>query len=266
MTTSLDVTYASLRREIGRFLGFSRDPSTWGTNETTDVTDILAAGLRQFYHPPQLEGERSSYQWSFLRPNGNVIMEADVPDYDMPEDFAGLDGGLFFVKADFSTIEVTVVNISKIKQLRMREWNLENQYWPRYAALSPLMNEGASRQITRLSVWPTPDSTYTLNFKYFVRANGLDDENGYPLGGPEHAETIRASCIAAAEASLDDEMGTKHQRFMMMLRASMNYDRKVSSPQTIGYNGDRESRRNWNSNGECSDNRSSGITPYIPGV
>lgn len=66
----LTLTYASLRREIGRFLGYGRDPDAWadGSDAATDVEDILRSGVRRVITPPPLPGERYSHEWSFLRP------------------------------------------------------------------------------------------------------------------------------------------------------------------------------------------------------
>src|SRR4030067_839350 len=68
MTVSLTVDYTTLRREIGRFLGYSRDSAEWDADQTTDVADILTSGLRRYLSPPPVSGERYSHEWSFLSP------------------------------------------------------------------------------------------------------------------------------------------------------------------------------------------------------
>ncbi len=59
---SIGLTYTELRRWIGREIGSSRDPSAWASTTTTDAGDILKAGLRQAYWPP------NGHVWSFLEP------------------------------------------------------------------------------------------------------------------------------------------------------------------------------------------------------
>lgn len=58
---SLVVTYDELHDEVGRALGYGRDSSS------ADVDACVRRGLRQFYTPEPLSGERVSHQWSFLR-------------------------------------------------------------------------------------------------------------------------------------------------------------------------------------------------------
>lgn len=69
-TTALTLTYDLLRREIGRFLGYGRDPTAWtgGSDQVLDVADILRSGVRRVLTPPPLKGERYGHEWSFIRP------------------------------------------------------------------------------------------------------------------------------------------------------------------------------------------------------
>lgn len=65
---TIGLTYAELRRWIGREIGQSRNTGAWDSVESQDAGDILRAGLRQFYWPPVLPGESTSHLWSFLEP------------------------------------------------------------------------------------------------------------------------------------------------------------------------------------------------------
>ncbi len=66
----LTATYSMLRREIGRFLGYGRDPTAWaaGSDEYVDVEDALKSGIRRVVTPPPIPGEKYGHEWSFLRP------------------------------------------------------------------------------------------------------------------------------------------------------------------------------------------------------
>ena len=55
--TGLGLNRGQLRREVGRYLGFDRNPASWNTDETQDVDDIIDAGLRQFDRAPLMTGE-----------------------------------------------------------------------------------------------------------------------------------------------------------------------------------------------------------------
>ncbi len=79
-TSTMTVTYDVLRREIGRFLGYGRDPSTWDvtSDQFIDVSDILLSGLRRVLTPPPIPGERYSHEWSFVRPTVQFNTTAPV--------------------------------------------------------------------------------------------------------------------------------------------------------------------------------------------
>jgi len=66
--STLSVTYAELKIEVGVFLGFERDSQIWTNDETADVEAIIKRGLRQFYAPPPITGQDAPYIWSFLKP------------------------------------------------------------------------------------------------------------------------------------------------------------------------------------------------------
>ena len=61
---SIGVTYDELHDEVGRALGYGRD-ATGDAN--VDVVACVKRGLRQFYTPEPLPGERVSHRWSFMR-------------------------------------------------------------------------------------------------------------------------------------------------------------------------------------------------------
>ena len=42
-----------------------------------------------------------------------------------------------------------------------------------------------------------------------------------------------------AEERINDMRGEKWNRFMERLRASIDFDRRITTPETLGYNGDR---------------------------
>lgn len=237
MSEYLDINCGSLRREIGRFLGFDRDPANWGTNEAQDVWDILDSGLRQFYRPPRLPGERMSYQWKFLRPIGTITVESGIDDYDLPEDFAGIDGLLYFSQADVVTASsVRIVNHSMLLQRRQAYWYTNSTWEPQLAAIVPKSSQGVQQQSYQLMIWPKPDETYTLKFRYYARQRPMRNDWEVPLGAEEHAETILLSCLAAAEIHLDDEEGPRYRKFIERLMASMDWDRRIGSPKHLGKN------------------------------
>lgn len=237
----LGITCGQLRREVGRYLGFDRNPANWNANETQDVWDVIDSGLRQFYRPPRIEGEVMSHQWSFLRPQLTIQIEADKDDYELPEDFAGLIDKLYYVSDDSAICPIQIVNEGRILQLRQATLYNTNHSDPRYAAITPLKSDSIHQQRYRLMIWPRPDASRTLRANYYARQSAMRDDNAVPLGASEHAQAILASCLAAAESHLDDDPGgRKWQEFMVQVKASMDFDRRVNAA-SLGYNGDKSS-------------------------
>ena len=240
---SLQVTRDTLRKDVARYLGYDRDSENWSESEAEDVDAVISIGLRQFYRPTRLPGEKYSHQWSFLRPLGQMLLVAEVGDYAMPEDFADLDGDLFYVSQDYAPRRVRQVNEGRILELRQRDWYTTTSSYPQEAAILPLLGDGTTEQRYQLKIWPLPDSAYTLTFRYYARQMDLTCETSVPLGGREHAETIRASCLAAAESFLDDARGVKYEDYLVQLQGSVDFDRRANTPSTIGYNGDDSDRK-----------------------
>ena len=236
-TTTLSVNYDSLRREVGRFLGFDPDYSNWTTSVASAVDDVLAAGLRLFYRPPRLPSERAAHQWSFLRPIITINTRAGYGNYDLPADFAGLDGDWTYYTTDNAA--GTVVHVSEA-QIRVLRQGSDGSGAPKRCAMVPKVSDNQSDQTYTLFLWPIPDEVYTLQARYFARQMRLSENNPVPLGGSDHAETIRAACFAAAEEHLDDELGPKRDAFMMALQASVDFDRRATSPENLGYNSAHE--------------------------
>ena len=240
---SLAINYEQLKRDIGRYLGYDREPGNWTEDEDEDVEQVIAQGLRQFYRPPRIPGDKYSHQWSFLRPIGSLAITSGTADYDLPTDFADLDGDLYFVTGDNCPTRIRQVNEGRILDLRSRETSMDTISSPSECAVVAKKSDGTAEQVYTLMLWPTPDADYTVKFRYYSRQQMLTADADVPLGGTEHAETIRASCLAAAESFLDDERGAKWAEFLDQLQASVDFDRKANSPSTLGYNGDRSDKR-----------------------
>lgn len=235
----LGITCGQLRREIGHYLGFDRDPDNWSSNETQDVWDVIDSGLRTFYRPPRLEGEAEAYQWSFLKPQLTIQLRTGVDEYLMPEDFAGFEGGLYFVNENNAQSRIQLVNEGRILQLREQTWNTLSLLSPACAAIVPVPADEIVQQRYKLLIWPRPDAAYTIRCIYLARQDGLRNDNTVPAGGQEHAETILASCLAAAARKcMDEDLGSKDAWYRDQVRASMDFDRRANSPRTLGYMGD----------------------------
>jgi hypothetical protein len=65
--STIGLTFDELCRWVGREVGVERDADDWSSISETDMLDIIKAGLRQFYWPP------NAHIWSFLQPTEDEI-------------------------------------------------------------------------------------------------------------------------------------------------------------------------------------------------
>lgn len=219
---SLSVTYSSLRSDVGRFLGYGRDPDDWTTDQVDDVEECLKVGLRQFYWPVS-EGGR--YTWSFLRPLNVLVTESGTSTYDLPDDFGGMLGDGFSFPDGSRELPIGMCNEHEIRRRLAAD---DTTSVPKYAAIRVKTQNPGQAERYEVVFSPIPDATYTLSYRYSIQPGALDYSNDTPLGGEQHAETIRESCLSAAEAILDDTEGVHTQRFARQLATSIGIDRELS--------------------------------------
>ena len=234
--SSLSLGFPELRTAIGFFLGYGRSSGSWSADAILEIAEVLNAGLRQFYFPPPV-GNETPHEWSFLRPTTTMDTAADDGDYDMPDNFGGLDGDMYFDTAENISGPIEIIGEHQIRKMRESGGGTQSGI-PRYGAIRPKAGTGTTGQRQELILHPRPAGIYTLHYRYKVLADAITSGAPYPLGGMAHAETLLASCLAAAENKLDDEKGVKWDYFMERLAASVSHDRKAMPPEKLGYNGD----------------------------
>lgn len=241
----LGITKAYLKRLIGRLLGLGPHQALWNHNQASEVDLALQTGLRKFYAPCVLPGEKYSHEWSFLCPIGHVVTNDDVYRYDMPDGFVNIDGPLTFAPNSgviFPPIEL--VPEYRIRQLLQRTTAAGR---PTMGAVRMKPIDPAGGTNWELVVWPQPDDSYQLSFRYQVNPAAMENEACLPYGGQQHAQTIIEACLAAAEelggmAAGPVVNGPHAAKFLECLIASVSLDRRTGSPETVGYNRDRSDR------------------------
>ena len=210
---SLAISYEELRREIGRFIGIGRDSDAWTTDQATDVSDILRAGLRKFYYP----GE---HRWSFLCPTATLDVAADDFDYDLPLDFCGMWSNFSFAQGAVQR------NVTPMEEHDLRSiLSMRNSSGPpRYYAVRVKPQAPGNVERYEVIFHPVPNVAYTLTYRYVLDCPDLSLSNIYHLGGARHSETLLESCLAIAESRLDDQEQIHYKRFMECLAMSIQLD------------------------------------------
>jgi len=75
---ALTVDKEGLQEALARARGWDRTPGNWSATQITDGAAIIEQGLRDFYFPPPLPGEKESHVWSFLRPLRTITVWPEV--------------------------------------------------------------------------------------------------------------------------------------------------------------------------------------------
>lgn len=238
----LSLTLGELRSEVSRFLQFGRDYDGLPSREKADVDACVRRGLRQYLSPPPLTGEAEGHSWAFLRPTGTVTTSDGTASYALPNNFGGIVGAITHQSTGdgaYRAIEVTSLSALRSKK---QAQNLSTGR-PEIAAIDPIAT--ASGEISyptrfQLTLWPTPDSAYTLEFQYIANIEDLTKmgpETAMP-GGQQHGETLIASCLAIGESMIEDNRFQQMQIFMQRLAASVSLDRRLQMPSNLGQNAD----------------------------
>ena len=237
---TLDITYDQLVMRVGHELGIGWVPTTWSVEERQRVDMAIQSGLRQFYTPAPLRGERYGYEWTFLRPIATLTTIAAQTTYDLPADFSSIDGPITY--APGATLFYRPIEIVAEHQVRSFLSAYTASLRPAMAAIRPKAMDQTTWTRYEIIMCPIPDAAYVLTYRYRVNMLALGDANQYPPGAQQHAETILESCLAAAERMKDGKEGMHTNRFRELLAASVSADRKSASPDGLGYNRDMSDR------------------------
>jgi len=241
-TLSLNLT--SLRKELGWFWLGERTAANWTADEITQLDDMIASGLRNFYHTPPTQNTPKGYKWSFMEPTTTLSLVANTADYTLSANFGGLIGEMTYSADDNRWFPIETTGEHRIRTLRQRDYSSISSD-PKLAAVRPISSSGSNGQRFQLMLYPKPDTAYTLSYRYHALPNQLTAANPYPMGGAAHAETILESCLAIAESRMDNNAGIHAAAFQQRLAASIAFDTQMHTPEHMGYNGDGSDGGAW---------------------
>lgn len=251
--STLNTTFSQLEADAGAYLGFGRgavySETAWSTRAQADITDCVKSGYRKFLFPSPLPGEHESYDWSFLRPVRQLLMESGSTTLAMPDDCGGLEGRVRLVDSTRRPIEIQITN----DQMVALQYSLtpDQTGTPLMCAIRNIPPAGQTRGPRQeLFFFPAADQSYTVEVQYYLSPDALTTSFPYAHGGTVHAETIKASVLAAAEIYKDNQPGPMAANFVDQMRKSVSLDRR-NKGQTFGvvtdpgYNADRMGYPGW---------------------
>lgn len=245
--STLSLTSDQLRQIIGHHLGYGRGVDVgeraWTTPQTNTITQTLKTGLGWFYTPPALTPGAEPHSWSFLRPWADITLVQDAYTVALPDDFGYFEDNLYITSASTALRHKPLELTTDGRVEGMQASQPDRTGAPLLAAVTPIAGTNQTEGTRlNLTVWPKPDQAYALRGRYKHLPDMLDGTHPYPPGGQEHAETIKAACLAAAEFEQDDTRGPCYQIFMERLSASIAVDNRRKGT-VVGYNGDNSDGR-----------------------
>lgn len=243
-----------LGRLAGRDLGYGPNRHAWTFQQTKMVEEAIKTGLRRFYNPQVLPGERYPHGWSFLVPLLSLTTVADQAVIQLPTGFTMLEGnGMTYLESTFmSRYAIQYIGESQLRRQQSQQSSSSGR--PQLVAIR-LSNAGDVPGSRYEAVfWPTPDDEYTIQYRCRIdpvmlamtdgngTVPGLTDGASVPEGGQVHAQTIIESCLLACDELMKRDMRIRAERFRELLFASVGFDRKSNTPDTLGINNDRHSQ------------------------
>lgn len=226
-------SYEHLLSEVGAVLGYGRNIDAWSREKRGTANACVQQGVRNFYAPVPLENEKYAHEWSFLRPIRQLTTVASTYIYELPSDFAALDGPITF-EPDQSVLYQPIAVVGEY-EVRRRQQDTITTGRPTIAAIVPSSNPGRYE----IHFWVTPDAAYTLEYRCQVNPLDLSEANQFTHGGTAHVQTVLASCLRAAEEEKQVSQGPHAKEFARRLAASISSDRRLMCPRSIGTNRDR---------------------------
>lgn len=155
-------------------------------------------------------------------------------EYDLPDDFDGLDGnhGFSYRNDQSNWRPLTKLNEAQIRSLDSYP---EETGPPSYYCIVPAAPTSTSDMKWRAIFYPLPDAAYTLWYRYNVIPPMLDGTSYvYPHGSVPYHEMILLSCLDKALQTLysSDE---KHGAFLEARNSAILHDQRNARPQTHGF-------------------------------
>lgn len=219
---TLKVSYDELRREVGRFLGFDRNPDNWDSVSQQDVADVLKRGQRRFYWAIGADGGRA-HLWSFLCVNEQADLTSGNVVYSLPANFVRPQSAFTFL-AGVDAMRLGLVSEQDIRSMQSRGAPVGV---PRYVAIRA--KDDKSDFGYELVFHPTPDRAYSVEYRYEIEPSALDADNQYHIGPAVHSDLLVSACLMEADRMMNAESispdgGIHAQAYLRQLATSIAVD------------------------------------------
>ena len=221
--SDLSVTRTDLLAALALAANWSRDTATWETDQTTDSVMWLKSAVRKFY---------GAHDWSFLRLNFTAPLTVDVETYDLPTDYAEMDGPLYYRGNHAHCPPIVRTGLAEVWRGR----GVSDKGQPRQYAVEPLPQTGESEsQRYALHFDKKPSQAFVVSGEYLCNPYAITATRPYPLGGAMFAECLRSSVMAVTELELTKQAGTFTAEYARLLAECIKRDIR-RGPTNLGKN------------------------------
>lgn len=253
MESSLTIPKYELELAIGSFLGFVppeavATDAVWTERKLAIVRELVKSTLRRFYFNAVILESGAVHSWTFLKPFANLTLLEGAQTVDLPDDFARVEGRIV-VSSSSNTNWQPVDIYGEPFVAQQYAMNSDATGAPQYAAIREVKGTSLTESNRKkLFVYPAADQDWTVSFAYSILPNCLTGDHPYAYGGAQHAETLKAGALAAAEFYQDNGRGVCESYYQEMLSTSISADRKAS-PHVFGPNRDTSDILYWRRRG-----------------
>ena len=169
---SLLTSRGQILKRIGIHIGAGPNARVWTASQNAKIKEIFKEGMRLACNPPPIPGMKYPHQWGWLTPLATITTAADVFAYDLPADFAYIDGPMTLAPSDYMLYPpVEIIGEFQVRNL-LQESQASSR--PTKAAVrvkAPLDDNDPTRY--ELILWPLPDGVYQLQYRYRINPEVL---------------------------------------------------------------------------------------------
>ena len=233
----LSTTYSfiDLFADVADYRGKTRSPT--GT-DLTAAKRLVNDAYRKFL---------TCHDWNFLKRLTVLVTESSKWQYELPDDFRELTIP-FKYPTDESFPNLSQVSIDQLLNLRTGISDTNGQ--PFCFALQPAQYTPETGTRWQVLLHYPPDGTYELIYQYRIGVEELSADGDVPIGGAEHAATIREFCLAEVEHWDNEEAGV-HTKAVYdpnigLLEQSKRMDAKKASRSVGVMGGIEKNFKRWN--------------------
>ena len=213
--------YQWFQRILGRKSGYGPNYNGWSTDQTQHIDEVIQRGLQQFYVHPPVEQEEN-HHWSFLRIAATHSVVGGTDTYALPADFREVHGELD-LGAGTSKVPIAKITEDEYRALLAKS---NDSGTPLYYAVRAKTTSQSSGQLREMVLYPKPDASFTLTFRYTAEPAVLTTSANYPYGGATHTDTILASCMSVLQEDQPESQASL-ALFMQRLTSSVVADRNA---------------------------------------